>query len=105
VSLRKGMTNNHSINFFEFREFFGIWLEVICEFAYWNFFMIRTQKFGILIVLISNLVKHFAESFIFAELIFNKSHSKLVDIEPEGNLLKIGQEFDRSYLIYNVTEK
>lgn len=42
VSLRKGMSNDHSINFFEFSEFLNIGLEVVREFANWNFFMVCT---------------------------------------------------------------
>jgi hypothetical protein len=36
------MANDHSIDFFEFSEFLDIGLEVICKFAYWNFFVVRT---------------------------------------------------------------
>ena len=60
MSLRKSMADHNSINFLEFRKLFSIWFEVVCEFADWNFFVIGTQIFGILIVLVGDLVKYLA---------------------------------------------
>ncbi len=54
------MADHNSINFLEFRKLFSIWFEVVCEFADWNFFVIGTQIFGILIVLVGDLVKYLA---------------------------------------------
>lgn len=105
VSLREGMANDHSIDFFEFSEFLDIGFEVVCEFAYWNFFLVRNQKFGIFVIFVGNLIEYFAQAFVVGELIFNESHGEFVDIEPEGNFLKISQEFDRSYLIYDFAKE